>query len=180
MTSSTGDSATCGLCGMVWLMTQTIPATQEAAAWVPDDSTFGARLALIRQRMGWNIAEAARECGVNTESWRLWEQAGREPRQLVTICMAIATRTGVDVDWLIKGPSAASLRARAELTVWYARDVINPPKVDTSVREGRVVAQVGHGDFRRKPSGGTSNNHVTGRDRQNRQTPRPVSRATLA
>jgi hypothetical protein len=67
--------------------------------------------------MGWgNVAEAARECGLERESWRLWELTGREPRQLVTICMAIRTRTGVDLDWLLRGPSRADLHARAEHT----------------------------------------------------------------
>jgi hypothetical protein len=75
--------------------------------WTPDDSTFGARLALIRQKMGWgNIAKAAKECGVPTDSWRNWEVDGREPHRLVTIAMAIATRTRVNLDWLVYGPNA--------------------------------------------------------------------------
>lgn len=89
-------------------MTQVTPETQTPEPWVPDASTLGARLALIRQRMGWNITEAARECHVHAESWRLWEQQGREPRRLVTIAMAIATRTGVDLDWLVYGPNKGS------------------------------------------------------------------------
>lgn len=140
----------CGSCGMVWDMTtETAPATAaKGEAWVPDDSTFGARLALIRQRFGWNITEAARECGMHAESWRLWEQAGREPRRLVTICMAIASRTSVDFDWLLRGPSSAMLRQRSEATRWYVETVLNGTK--SNAPEGRVIAQVGHGDGRLK------------------------------
>jgi len=83
-----------------------ITATQpRTPGWTPDDTTFGARLALVRQRMGWgNIAKAAKECGVPVDSWRNWEVDGREPHRLVTISMAIATRTGCDLDWLVYGP----------------------------------------------------------------------------
>lgn len=79
--------------------------TQEQQAWTPDDSSFGARLALVRQRMGWgNVKEAATQCGVPVESWRRWERDGILPSRLVTICVAIATRTGCDLDWLLRGP----------------------------------------------------------------------------
>lgn len=47
--------------------------------WVPED-TFGSRLALVRQRRGWNIAEAARACKVDPQSWANWE-AGASPRK---------------------------------------------------------------------------------------------------
>lgn len=120
----------------------TLPATDtrdRADAWIPDDSTLGARLALVRQRMKWNIAEAARECGVTTESWRLWEQSGRSPRSLVTIAMAISTRTGVDPDWLIRGrlPNA---RYVVLDDLWSS-----PPH---PALEPRVLVR--HGDARRK------------------------------
>jgi hypothetical protein len=82
------------------------PEVAEAPGWTADDSTFGARLALIRQRMGWgNIARAAKECGVPTDSWRNWEVDGREPHRLTTIAMAIATKTGCDYLWLVHGPN---------------------------------------------------------------------------
>jgi len=81
-------------------------ATTPAPGWVADDSRFGARLALIRQRMGWgNIDKAARECGIPVETWRSWERDNREPQRLVTIAMAIATKTGCDYLWLVHGPS---------------------------------------------------------------------------
>lgn len=68
---------------------------------MPDDEAFGARLALVRQRMGWgNVKEAALACGLPVESWRGWERDGRLPRDLVGTCRAIAQRTGADVNWL--------------------------------------------------------------------------------
>jgi hypothetical protein len=73
--------------------------------WVADDSEFGARLALVRQKMGWgNIAKAAKECGVPVDSWRNWEVDGRLPHRITTISMAIATRTNCDYRWLVHGP----------------------------------------------------------------------------
>lgn len=69
--------------------------------WVADDREFGARLALIRQRMAWgNVKEAALACGVPVESWRNWERDGRLPRDLMTITAKIAARTGCDQAWL--------------------------------------------------------------------------------
>jgi transcriptional regulator with XRE-family HTH domain len=72
--------------------------------WIPTDDTFGARLALVRQRMGWgNVKEAAMACGVPAGSWRNWERDGRLPRDLAKIAALIAERTGADCDWLIRG-----------------------------------------------------------------------------
>lgn len=76
-----------------------------AQGWVPDVSTFGARLALVRQRMGWtNIKEAAEACAIAPQTWRQWESGKFEPRQLVNACMKIAGVTGVDYRWLALGP----------------------------------------------------------------------------
>lgn len=86
----------------------TAPETteQQPAGWTADASTFGARLALVRQHMGWgNVEKAARECGLPVETWRSWERDNREPHRLVTIAMAIAARTGCDLDWLVYGPT---------------------------------------------------------------------------
>lgn len=78
--------------------------TQPAdSGWVPDDSTFGARLALVRQQMQWgNVAEAAKECGFPTQTWRTWEQGGL-PRDLVAVCRRISARTDCRYDWLLDG-----------------------------------------------------------------------------
>jgi len=108
--------------------------TPEATAqnWIPeppeppDPGTFGGRLKLIRMAMGWNAKEAALACGLPAQSWRGWEVDGREPHRLITIAMAIAGRTGVDVDWLVWGPD---------------RKVRNP--MDRYGPKGRVVATVG-------------------------------------
>ena len=107
------------------------PGSVAPTGWIADDDTFGARLALVRQRMGWNIAEAARTCGVNGESWRLWEQ-GRSPSRLTTIAMGIASATGCDYLWLVHGPD----RGGARPTTRYALP--------------RVLAQIGH-DVPRRP-----------------------------
>lgn len=83
----------------------TITAMERAAGWVPDATTFGARLALIRQHMGWgNIEKAAKACGISTETWRSWERDNREPHRLSAVARQIATATGCDYLWLLAGP----------------------------------------------------------------------------
>lgn len=85
-------------------MTQA-PEQSTARGWMPDDSTFGARLALVRQHMKWgNVREAAVECGLPPESWRTWERDGVEPRRIVEIASLISNRTGCDYGWLLAGP----------------------------------------------------------------------------
>jgi hypothetical protein len=133
----------------------TAGTTQErVAGWTADDSTFGARLALIRQRMGWsNIAMAARACGLPTDSWRNWEVDGREPHRLVTIAMAIATASGCDYLWLVHGPERGStaLSGRYGSTRVIARVVpIDAPRPDAPAMSGdtrRAVRQT-------QPAGG--------------------------
>lgn len=85
-------------------MTTTPHQQQTAKGWMPDDSTFGARLALIRQRMQWgNVREAAIACGIPPESWRTWERDGVTPRRIVEMSTLIAQATGCDLGWLIAG-----------------------------------------------------------------------------
>lgn len=69
--------------------------------WVPVD-TFGARLALVRQTKGWNIAEAARACELSHTSWRNWEQ-GRSPHGMESVARKIADVTGCSYEWLMAG-----------------------------------------------------------------------------
>ena len=130
---------------------------RQAPGWVANDATFGARLALIRQRMGWgNVAKAAKECGVPIDSWRNWERDGREPHRLTTIAMTIASRTGCDYLWLVHGPDRGSVRP----TTRYAPG-------------GRVLAVVGEDPINRPHSAihrGTATRPV-------RQT-RPLSRGS--
>lgn len=76
--------------------------------WVPDPAhDFGARLALVRQHEGWNIREAARECGLDPESWRAWETQGRKPRDFAAACQKVSERAGCSVIWLMTGQSPA-------------------------------------------------------------------------
>jgi hypothetical protein len=78
--------------------------------WIPTDDTFGARLALIRQKMEWgNVKEAALACGLPTESWRTWERDGVLPRDLVKVAARITERTGVDYGWLLAGQRMAGV-----------------------------------------------------------------------
>lgn len=85
--------------------------TDEAGAgWAADDSTFGARLALVRQRMGWgNVSEAALACGFAAGSWRNWERDGRIPRDQVAIARRISDRTECSYRWLLEGPQKNGL-----------------------------------------------------------------------
>ncbi|MFJ6314046.1 helix-turn-helix domain-containing protein [Pseudarthrobacter oxydans] len=79
----------------------TQPTLQES--WIPNTDTFGARLALLRWRMGWNQKEAALACGLSQASWRGWELDGRGPRDLAEVASKIASRTGVDEYWILTG-----------------------------------------------------------------------------
>ena len=74
----------------------------ESRPWIPTTDTFGARLALVRNAMGWNMKEAADECGINPTSWGNWEQGSR-PRDLLKAVTDIAHKTGVDREWLLWG-----------------------------------------------------------------------------
>lgn len=99
------------LCHMTAVQGEPRPANLEQG-WTVDDSTFGARLALVRQRMQWNIKEAARECGIPAASWGTWEN-GAMPRRYTEMCRLIADRTGADLTWLVMGPSRTTGRASA-------------------------------------------------------------------
>jgi transcriptional regulator with XRE-family HTH domain len=74
----------------------------DTLGWVPVDS-FGSRLALVRQHMGWNLKEAAEMCGIAPESWRRWERDGRSPTRYLEVVRTIAEATGADYDWLLDG-----------------------------------------------------------------------------
>lgn len=80
-------------------------------SWIPRD-TFGARLALVRQHMAWNVKEAALACGISAANWRKWEH-GRNPQKLHEAASLIAERTGCDYRWLVMG-SAGGLTLPAE------------------------------------------------------------------
>jgi hypothetical protein len=81
-------------------------------SWVPSDQFFGARLALVRQKMGWgNVKEAALACQLPQESWRSWERDNRQPRDFQSICEKIAARTGCDLFWLMTGRGYSDQRS---------------------------------------------------------------------
>lgn len=81
----------------------------DARGWTADDSTFGARLALIRQRKGWgNVRQAAIACGVPPETWRTWERDGVLPRNYAAECLRISEATGADYFWLLTGTKSSA------------------------------------------------------------------------
>jgi len=87
--------------------------TAQTSPWIPTDDTFGARLALVRQKMGWgNVKEAALACGLPPESWRTWERDGVKPRNLVEIAERIADRVNCDFDWLLRGQRVPGRKGR--------------------------------------------------------------------
>jgi hypothetical protein len=103
------------------------PDAPAESAWIPSTDDFGARLAMVRHKMGWNVKEAARECGLPAATWRLWEVDGALPRNIVTIGMAIAQRTGCDYLWLVHGPSrGAQVRTTAYLSRIVRRVPVTP------------------------------------------------------
>ena len=108
------------------------PAT---SGWVPDPtSDFGARLALVRQHMAWNVRAAALACHLDPESWRAWEQHGRKPRDYVHVCQTISFVTGCNLPWLM-GAAGGEVRA------WgYSKPQPSDPKSDESRHQIRLVA----------------------------------------
>lgn len=91
-------------------MTQADPVTTTADGsrelpdnWKVDASDFGARLALIRWQMGWNMKEAAIACGVPAQTWRVWELGIFTPRDIVAMAKQISERTRCDYLWLLVG-----------------------------------------------------------------------------
>ncbi len=88
----------------------TTPTDDGPRDWIPDDSVFAARLAKVRNRMGWNAKEAAVECGLPPQSWRNWE-AGKGPRDVVRVSRQISERTGVSLEWLVFGEVGRQMSA---------------------------------------------------------------------
>jgi len=90
-------------------VTETTTTAPEPVAWIPRDDSFGARLALVRQRMGWDNKQASLECGLPQSSWLRYE-SGSLPRDFVTVASKISKRTGVDAMWLMTGDSTSKGR----------------------------------------------------------------------
>ncbi len=83
-------------------------------AWIPTTATFAARLALVRHRMGWNLKEAATECGLAMNAWARFED-GIAPRNLIETVDKISARTGVDRFWLTFGEPNPGERSSQDL-----------------------------------------------------------------
>jgi hypothetical protein len=83
-------------------MENTAAQSSETPNWIPDTDAFGARLALVRWKLGWNLAEAERECALSQNTWGNWE-AGAMPRNFIEAISKIAWRTKVDRYWLMDG-----------------------------------------------------------------------------
>lgn len=91
----------------------TIADVVHGEPWTANDGTFGARLALIRQRMSWgNLKEAAVACGIPVESWRAWERDGVMPQggRYFEICGKIAAVVGCDYGWLVDRRPSGSVQ----------------------------------------------------------------------
>lgn len=116
-------------------------ADVEVQAWTPNDSTFGARLALVRQRMGWgNVKLAAFRCGIPAQSWRTWERDGVNPRSDVYFraCERIAAASGCDYGWLVdRRPTGASEVTRRRIQAKLAASTDSP--VQTPPRRGHLT-----------------------------------------
>ncbi len=140
---------------------------REPRGWIANDSTFGARLALIRQRMQWgNVKEAAVACGLPAESWRTWERDGVTPRRVVEIAAIISERTGCDYGWLLAGsrlqnrPSGGS---STEATTRYP-GTAEQPTPDLPVRTAPTRAP----QPKRRPKAATSPGGGTPKDTSRR------------
>lgn len=121
----------------------TTTTVERRSGWIADDSTFGARLALVRQKKAWgNVKEAATACGLPVESWRNWERDNVVPRRVVTIAKVISMATGCDYLWLLLGSGDYDTRTT---------EVYSPGQ--------RVVATAGQ----ERPGQGTFHHHVPGR-----------------
>jgi hypothetical protein len=152
----------------------TTPADQlTAKGWTADDSTFGARLALIRQRMGWgNVKEAATACGLPAESWRTWERDGVGPRRLIDVAEVISERTGCDFGWLVAGQ-----RLNRSATGDLNRSLKSSRKDDP--KPVRHVAPRRFGPPRRDPNGPPSATPLSSRrPRDTRPVKRPMAVAS--
>lgn len=145
--------------GILCLMTASVgEVATQTQSWIPNDETFGARLALVRWRMSWNMKEAALAVGVPAASWRLWEVENAQPRNLVEIAERVSNRTGVDFDWLLRGQRIPGRQGRQTTDRILA--VAGQPRPR---RRGRVVTQ---------PTGPLTNPGSTGGIRRTARIPR--------
>jgi transcriptional regulator with XRE-family HTH domain len=90
--------------------------------------------------MGWNMKQAARECGVAPATWRTWERSGVSPHGLTDIAWRIAERTGADYGWLLAGPRLSRDTASAVATTERVRQDF--PRVTVQTVKPRSVRTI--------------------------------------
>lgn len=137
------------------------------APWIPNDGTFGARLALIRQRMAWgNVKEAAEACGIPPQSWRTWERDGVEPRGLTRIARQISGKTGCDYGWLVDGPNLAGRLAIGDAPMLrYGGQTDRPGRTTRRPADNRPTG---------RPAAGIPSTDQPARTRRTGRVPRPA------
>lgn len=128
----------------------TVTHGQTSAGWTVDDSTFGARLALIRVRMDWNLKEAARACGLPAASWRTWERDGAMPRRVVEVCKLISDSTGCNYLWLLTGSATGEGAIRRYQQVVIPRQM-SPAQVRPMNRAETVARPPNRRNDSRRP-----------------------------
>jgi transcriptional regulator with XRE-family HTH domain len=79
---------------------------QSETGWVPSTESFGARLALVRNHLGLNVAKAAELAGEDDSNWQNWER-GVKPRDMVEKARKISEALGCNFLWLLTGSSEA-------------------------------------------------------------------------
>jgi transcriptional regulator with XRE-family HTH domain len=57
--------------------------------------------------MGWNIAEAARACRLDPQSWANWE-SGASPRRFEEVAEKISEASRCNLVWLLAGDAAVA------------------------------------------------------------------------
>lgn len=93
---------------------------------VPVDD-LGVRFAIVRAIKGWNVKEAAEQCGLAPSTWRNRE-AGRPGQTLVDDCRRVSERADVSFEWLmVGGPLARSRWTPCDEPLFEAPVLVPPP-----------------------------------------------------
>lgn len=108
--------------------------------WVPP-STFGSRLAQIRQAKGWNVKQAAEACGVPDQSWHNWED-GRSPRDLQAVAQKIAKAVPCHYVWLMTGVETLKTRSEKRGRASDLRKHLTGMPTNPKPKPGRLKGQM--------------------------------------
>jgi transcriptional regulator with XRE-family HTH domain len=98
---------------------------QSETGWVPSTESFGARLALVRNHLGLNVAKAAELAGEDDSNWQNWER-GVKPRDMVDKARKISEALGCNFLWLLTGSTEGS---NATAGYPWAYDSLSDPAV---------------------------------------------------